>query len=134
MKKFARILSFALVAVMLCATLVACGAPAKDPDDALAALKENGYTAVKDTVASPLALKALGVKNVTSVVSGTKVVDDKVENITIVYFEDKDAAKDSFEKLEEYAEDEKDEDATWVVKQSGAMIYFGTEQAIKDAK
>ena len=133
MKKFARILSFALVAVMLCATLVACGAPAKDPDDALAALKENGYTAVKDTVASPLALKALGVKNVTSVVSGTKVADDKGESI-IVYFEDKDAAKDSFEKLEEYAEEEKDEDATWVVKQSGAMIYFGTEQAIKDAK
>ena len=36
MKNFVRILSFALVAVMLCATLASCGGPAKDPADAVA--------------------------------------------------------------------------------------------------
>ena len=39
MKKFVRILCLALVAVMLCATLASCGGPAKNPDDAVAALK-----------------------------------------------------------------------------------------------
>ena len=42
MKKFVRILCLTLVAVMLCAVLASCGGPAKNPDDAVAALKDNG--------------------------------------------------------------------------------------------
>ena len=39
MKNFVRVLCLALAIVMLCATLASCGAPAKDPADAVAALK-----------------------------------------------------------------------------------------------
>ena len=137
MKKLARILAIALVIATLCLTLASCGGPAKNPDDALAALKDNEYTAAKDTVLVPAGLKLAGVDGVDSVVSGTKLVDDKLETVTIVYFDDKDAAKTAFEKVEKYADDNKDdkaEESDWVVKQSGAMIYYGTTQAIKDAK
>ena len=134
MKKFVSVLSLVLVAAMLCVSLVSCGGPAKDPADAKAALEENGYTAVKDTTVVPLALGLLGVKGVDCAVSGTKVADDKVDSITIVYFTDADAAETAFDKVKEYADEEKEEGETWVVKQSGAMIYFGTEQAVKDAK
>ena len=137
MKKFASIISLVLVAAMLCVTLVSCGAPAKNPDDAVAALKDNGYAAGKDTLVIPGALKLLGVDGVDTVISGSKTADDKFETVTVVYFSDKDAAKAAFAKVEEYAEknkDDKAEESDWVVKQSGAMIFFGTAQAIKDAK
>ena len=137
MKKFASIVAFVLVAAMLCVTLVSCGAPAKNPDDAIAALKDNGYAAAKDSTFVPAGLKMLGVDGVDTVISGSKTVDDKFETVTVVYFDDKDAAKTAFEKGKEYAEDNKDdkaEETDWVVKQSGAMIFFGTNQAIKDAK
>ena len=137
MKTFVRALSLTLVAVMLCAVLASCGGPAKDPADAVAALKENGYVAAEDKVAIPAALKLLGVNGVKSVVSGSATVEEKFQTVTIVYFDDKDAAKTAMEKLEKYASDEKDdkvEESDWVVKQSGAMIYFGTKAAVKAAK
>lgn len=137
MKVFVRALSLVLVAIMLCATLASCGGPAKEPADAVAALKENGYVAVEDKIALPTALKALGVDGVKSVVSGSATIEEKFETVTIVYFNDKDAAKSAMEKLEKYAADEKDdkvEESDWVVKQSGAMIYFGTKAAAKAAK
>ena len=137
MKKFTRILCLALVAVMLCATLASCGGPASNPDDAVAALKENGYTAAKDTLIVPAALKLAGVKDIDTVISGTKIEEDVFETITVIYFTDSDAAEAAFEKVENYASEKKDdkaEESNWVVEQSGAMIYFGTKQAVKDAK
>lgn len=136
MKKFVRLMSLALVAVMLCATLASCGGPAKDPADALAALKENEYVAAEDKLIIPAALKLLGVDGIKSVVSGSATIEDKFETVTIIYFNEAEDAKNAMEKVEDYAEEKKDkaEDSDWVVKQSGAMIYFGTKAGIKAAK
>lgn len=134
MKKALRIVALALVLVTMVAAFASCGGPAKDPDDAIAALKDNGYTAGEDKIVIPLALTAHGV-DTKSVVSGTRIEDGKTDHITIIYFDDKDAANEAWEKVEEYANKQnKDEDSDWVVKKSGAMIYYGTSAGVKDAK
>ena len=124
MKNFVRILCLVLTVVMLCATLASCGAPAKDPADAVAALKEEGYVAVK----------LLGV--VTGVKDGEAVI--------ITYYDDADKAKAAMDKMDEAAiEDLKgklvalglSEEGDLVgPKRSGNMIYMGTKAAIKAAK
>ena len=136
MKKTLRLLAFALLTVMLCITLASCGGPNPDPDDALAALKDNGVTwAGKDAVVIPLALKALGVDGIDSVVSGTGKIDGEYAHVTIIYFDEKDDANDAWDEVKEMFEnDEKDEDAKIVIKKSGKMIYCGTKNAIKAAK
>lgn len=158
MKKFARILCLTLVAVMLCAALASCGAPAKDPADAVAALKEAGYTVTVDTDALVSAVK-------------------DGEHITIHYYDDADKAAEKYEDLKEakekaeealkeaedkLAEKQKEvedmedglaknaaeaivdqlqkavdaakEEADVVVGKSGSMAWVGTKQAVKDAK
>lgn len=136
MKKTLRLISVALVAVMLCLALASCGGPNSNPDKALESLKKNGVTfAGKDTKVIPLALGALGVKGLTDVVSGTGFIKEKVAHITIIYFESASAANDAFEKVEEYANTVKKDDTkdNWVFKKSGKMIYFGTTEAVKAA-
>ncbi len=141
MKKFTKIFTLALVAVLALTVFVACG-PNADPTKALAALKENGYTALSDDTLTPGLLSIAGIKDVDCVVTGTLVVegegeeDDKVEHVTIVYFEDADAAKAAWEDMQEHAaeEDEDSKDSDWTIKLSGAMIYYGTSAAIKAAR
>lgn len=128
-KTIIKVVALAMIAVMACMLLVAC-APASDPDKAIEALKDNGYAAAEDKLLIPGALKLLGVKDIDCVVAGTK----EGEAITIIYFADKDAAEAAWEKVSEYAEDQKDDESDWVVDKSGAMIYFGTKQAVKDAR
>ncbi len=135
MKKAIRLLALSLVLVTLVAAFASCGGPAKNPDDAEAALKENGYVVVKSDLLVTTALSVAGVKDVDSVVSGSATIDDKFETVTILYFEDKDAANEAWENAQKYANDKKDDKAeNWVVKKSGAMIYFGTPNAVKAAK
>ena len=136
MKKSIRILALTMVTVMLCITLASCGGPNADPNKALESLKDNGITwAGKDTIVIPLALGALGVDDINTVVSGTGKIDDKYAHITIIYFEESEDANDAWEKVQKYADDKKDDDASdWVCKKSGKMIYFGTKAAIKAAK
>ena len=135
MKKTLRLVALALVLIMSVAMLASCATPNKDPDDAIAALEDNGYKAAKDNIIVPLALKALGVDGVKTVISGSAVIDEKFQTVTVIYFESKDDANDAWEKVQEYANDEKDDKAEdWVCKKSGAMIYYGTSAAIKAAK
>ena len=134
-KTIAKILTFVLVAVMMCTILVSCDAPNSDPSKALQALKDNGYTAEKlDSAISLGFLELAGINDVTAVVSGTAKKDDKVEHVTIIYFEDKEAADAEWEDVNKYMDDEKDEDSDWVIKKSCSMIYYGTEAGIKAAK
>lgn len=141
MKHVARILTLTLAVILLCGTLTACGAPAKDPEDAKAALKENGYTILESDTALPIAFKALGY-DLTTVISATKTAtDDKgdtvLEHVTVFYFADKDNATKAMEKVKKEAEDDKkdQDESRWIEPtQSGAMIYYGTKAAVKAAK
>lgn len=135
MKKFAKIMALVLVVAMGVAMLVAC-APASDPDKALSALKENGYTAAKDTRIAPAALLLLGVNGVDCVVSGTNGTEGKEGHVTIVYFTSKDAANSAWETVQKYAKDDDEEssDSDWEIKKSGKMIYWGDSNGIKSAR
>lgn len=134
MKKYAQLISLALVAVMCVALLASC-APASDPDKAVAALKDAGYTAVKDTNSIPAAYKLLTGTNISAVVTATKTDDDKnVQSVTIVYFENAKDAKTAYEKLEDKSNEEKKDESDWVFAKSGKMVYWGTKTAVKEAR
>lgn len=148
MKKFARVLALMLVATMLCAMLVACGAkPASDPKEAKAALEENDYVAVlvdSDLLLAGAALTYGG--KVSATLTGT----NGDEYVNVVWFEEEDDAKAYFEKLEEQfdkAQEEldelEDEDEKKELQEehdkatfgrSGEMVWFGTKEAVKAAK
>lgn len=132
MKTFAKILCLTLVAVMLCATLASC-APASDPDKAKAALDDAGYATLKDSIGIPAVLRGLGADGADTVVTATHK-DGK--HVTVVYFKDSKSAKDAMEKVQKYAEDNSDDEkeSDWVFKRSGAMIYWGTKDGVKDAR
>ena len=132
MKKAIKLIALALVLTLSVLTLASCIPPNSDPDKAIDALKDNDYKAVHDDTIIPLALKLMGVDDIDDVVTGTKIVDDKLEHVTIIYFEDADAAKAAWEDVKEYAEENKDdEDTDWTIAKFGKMIWYGTEDAIK---
>lgn len=141
MKKFTKFLALALVAIMSLVVFAAC-APNADPAKAEAALKENGYTTVNDDTVIPGLLWVAGIKDVDCVVTGSLIVegegeeDDKLEHVTIVYFDTAEAAEAAWDEMQSYAaeEDENAEDSDWTIKLSGAMIYYGTSGAIKAAR
>lgn len=128
-----KLIALALVLTLSVLTLVSCFAPNANPDKAIAALKDADYKAVEDDTVTPLILAGLGVKDVETVVTGTAVIDDKIEHVTIIYFDDAEDAKAAWEKVKEYAEKEdKDEkDTDWTIAKSGKMIWYGTKAAIK---
>ena len=132
MKTFLKVLALSLVAVLMCATLVSCGGPASDPDKAAEALEDADYVVIKaDDKISLATYDALGVDDLECVITA---FNEDEEGIVIFYFEDKDAANDAWEAIEEIAEEAAEEEEDLVIKKSGKMIYYGTKQAIKDAK
>ncbi len=142
MKKLAKSLAIVLLIVMSLALLVSCG-PNSDPDKALASLKKNEFVAGKATDAFSLGVVqvAIGASNgdITAIVSGSKVAKDdenntKGDSITIIYFKDGKTADKLWTKIEEYAnEKNEDKESDWVIKKSGAMVYFGTKGGVKAA-
>ncbi len=138
MKKTTKVLAVVLVCMMAVAVLVAC-APNSDPDKAKAALENNGYTAAKDEKLAPVAFALLGIDGVECVVSGSKTVGEgdsqKVETVTIIYFSSADNVNAAWDKIQEYANDENENnESDWTVNKSGKMVYFGTSAAIKAAR
>jgi hypothetical protein len=75
----------------------------------------------------------LGVDGIDDVVTGSAVIDDKFEHVTIIYFDEVDDANDAWDEVKEYAEkeDKKEEDSDWTINKFGKMIWYGTEAAIK---
>ena len=140
MKKFARILCFVLLATLLCTVLASCG-PAKDPADAVAALEEAQYTVKKvDKKVDFSSYEKQGLTNLTCVIEATKISEDKRtrDSIVIYYFADKDSAETGFARLQKIFEEDTQKDAKeqskYTLKQSGTMVYKGTEAAIKAAR
>ena len=133
MKTTMKLIALALVLTLSVLTLVSCFAPNPNPDKAIEALEKKGYKAAEDKYVLPAIFAGLGVKNVDVVITGTDVIDDKTEHVTIVYFEDADSAEAAWNDLKEYAEkeDKDDKDTDWTIDRSGKMIYWGTKAAIK---
>ncbi len=138
MKNFIKLTALALVAVLLVAVFASC-APNSDPLKAKHALEENGYSATKlDADGNFLesgiiaAMKLADISDITNVVIGTKTVGEgeeaTTEEVTIIYFKNKDVAKVELGDVQEYA------GSKYECKQSGNMIYYGTKAAIKAAK
>ncbi len=136
MKKTMKLIALALVLTLSVVMLASCFGPNADPEKAIESLKDNDYKAAEDDTVLPLVFAGLGIKDVDTVVTGTAIIDDKAEHVTIVYFEDADAAKAAWEDMKEYAEkeDKDEEDTDWTIAKSGKMIYWGTKAAIKAAQ
>lgn len=128
-KNILKITALALLTVMICAMLVACGGPNKDPEKAKEALEDAGYTVIFNDggFLGDLAMPK-GAEATITAVKG----DD--EYISIVYYEDKDALNEAWEDVKEDAEKLQGKYEDIVYKKSGNMIYIGTKQAVKDAR
>ena len=135
MKKFAKIMAVVLVAVMAVALLVSCG-PASDPDKAVAALKSNGYSNAIKLGADGYSFNGLkAVVTASKGLLGSLLGGEEFQTITIYYFESTQAANDNYDAIQSKSNsDSNKKDSDWVFGQNGAMIYYGTSQAVKDAR
>ncbi len=139
MKKFAKVMALALIAVLSLAVLVSCG-PASDPDKAEAALKENGYAPVhmKGAISTGATALLLGLKgeDVTDIVFAVNADGD---GMLAIYCKDSGTAKSVLSKAQESIK--KIEDTLKIkfegesnVQRSGKVLYTGTEAGIKAAR
>ena len=132
-KSIVRIIAFSLVAIMMCVALVSCGTPNSDPDKAKAALEKKGYAAEKIDGMGLLAYAWAGGDVETVVVGIDK--NDLADSVTIIYYEDKEAATEAWEAVEKYFSSlNQEEDGYYEIKQSGNMIWFGSKDAVKAAQ
>ena len=130
MKTFTRVLSLTLAVLILTLALVSCGGPARKPEDAKKALEDNDY--IVSFIDSESQLKYMfDDSGVVAYISATS--KDLEEHVTIYYFESSAQAKDAYADFDEDMIAEAEEEG-WIVKQSGKIIYIGTEAAIKAAK
>lgn len=135
MKKTIKLIALALVLTLSVVMLASCFGPNADPEKAAAKLKENGYIVSHDESGLSAFFGGFDVKDVTDVVSASAMMGTNYEHVTIIYFEDTEAANDAWEDVKEKAEkDDKKEDEDWVIKKFGSMIYYGTKAAIDAAK
>ena len=139
MKKSIKLIALSLVLVMAVLALASCAAPNADPDKAEDALEKNDYAVQKyeGKISTGFISLAIG-EDVECAITAEKYDKEaeKMEFLCVLYFEDADAANDAWEKAQDYAEDQKDddvEDSDWVVDKSGKMIWFGTKNAVKAA-
>ena len=139
MKKFAKVMALAMVAVLSLAALVACG-PASDPNKAEAALKENGYapTHLNGTISTGVTAGILGLKgeDVTDIVFA---INKDGDGIIAIYCKDSATAKsvlskaqENLKKIEETLQIKFEGESN--VQRSGKVLYTGTEAGIKAAR
>lgn len=149
MNRHIKIMTIVLALAMAVATLVSCGM-SNDPKKTKEALEEKNYTveaiigdndldaqAELDSMSDEMHITA---GELVAVISATKgnVENDLPENfIYIYYFKDSKTANKFWDENQEDIGNIKSEykDAEgFEVKKEGSVVYFGTAQAIKDAK
>ena len=158
MKKFVSVISLVLVAAMLCVSLVSCGGPAKTADEAAAALKANGYTVTvetdgvvtagkddeyiviryfdnKDDAANAYAELEEELKEAEEELEkAQKELDEARAEVEAM---DDGVLKEMAEagvKIAEEAVEAAEKLASAKIGQSGTVVWYGSAQAIKDAK
>ena len=150
MKKWLKIIALSLALIMSVMALAACGndkdddekketaVPNSDPAKAEEALEDADYEVYTMDSADELAfLEGTFGEGIEAYISATKVGEDEEleDAIVIIYYEDEDAAADAYDTVEEFMEMELDDvDLTITMDTDGNMIWYGTKQAIKDAK
>ncbi len=134
-KSIVKVIALSLVAVMMCALLVSCGAPNANPDKAEKALKDNGYVVVRidNEGLGALGLAVFTAAGIDGIETAITATNDEGESVTIFYFGESADANDVWEAVQEYSDGEKDDESDWVIKKSGKMIYFGTKAGAKAA-
>ncbi len=128
-KNFLKITALALLTVMICTMLVACGGPNKDPEKAKEALEDADYTVIFND--GGFIGDHLLPDGAEATIIATKGDD---EYISIVYYEDAEAANEAWEDAKEEAKELEEKYEDIVYKKSGKVIYIGTKQAVKDAQ
>ena len=132
MKTFVKVLALSLVAVMMCAVLVSCGGPNKDPKKAAEALEEAGYAVQLADENMPEGYEA------TIIATKIDLENEKVDFISIAYYSDTEVLNADWEEAQDSVKDMAEEmgleESEIVVKKSGKMIYIGTKDAVKAAK
>ena len=132
MKTFVKVLALSLVAVMMCAVLVSCGGPNKDPKKAAEALEEAGYAVQLVDENMPEGYEA------TIIATKIDLENEKVDFISIAYYSDTEVLNADWEEAQDSVKDMAEEmgleESEIVVKKSGKMIYIGTKDAVKAAK
>ncbi len=137
MKKLARFLCFVLTAVLLCATLASCsGDPAATADEAIAALKDAGYTlTVEDAEHELKAYAELGVAAAKCVITARQTQGNEVAYL--YYFADDAAATAALDAVKTLAADAKAalaEGVEWVEPAVyGSVICFGSADGVAAA-
>ena len=121
-----KAVALGLLTVMICA-FSACS-NISNPNKTVKALEEAGYVVVYNDGEGEFDAATLpkGAKASIMAYKGK-------ENIHIIYYEDAATADAAWEDVNQIADFHKDQEG-FVCEKSGSVIYYGTEQALEDAK
>ncbi len=138
MKKFLSILSVITLVSILTVSLVACNTIPSDPEKAVKNLEENDF---ETFVVESGSIEARGFAVLVDGFDSMIIGSNENNGIIILYFDDSNAAKNFYEDgvesmlaLFEISEEDFADSEECKFKQSGKIVYYGTEKAIKAAK
>ena len=134
MKKFFKLAILCLTVVLSMSFLVACGIPS-NPAKTRKNLQKDGYTFNK-TIQSAIAI-GLDVIDIETedVICATKVEDDDIDTVLLVYCTSKDQAQKVEEKVIEVLKKNYNGDNDELISgRDGKIIFFGTQDAVDDCE
>lgn len=129
----AKLFKFSSLLILVLSLFVLVGCAPKDPASAKASMEEKGYVVLVDETVTPGLLKLAGVSGAEATFTAAKGETEEGEASALfaVYFDTKDNAKTSIEKLKEWAE-KKGEPSNFT--QKGQWLVAGDDAALKAFK